>query len=69
MPDQPRKLPALGFAGFEDSSAAGGHSRRRRWFPIHTTETPGERQAADVSRFVDRAALCKGLGRRPDGGE
>jgi hypothetical protein len=31
MPDKPRKLPALGFAGFEDSSAAGGRRRKSRW--------------------------------------
>ena len=32
MPDKPRKLLPLGFAGFEDSPAAAGGSRRKaRW--------------------------------------
>ena len=35
MPDKPRKLPALGFAGFEDSSAAGGTGRRKARYVIN----------------------------------
>jgi hypothetical protein len=38
MPEQPRKLPPLGFAGFEDSRAAAGRPRRKvRWSlrPMH----------------------------------
>jgi hypothetical protein len=66
MPARPPKLPALGFAGFEDSPAAGGGRRRRSRWSIRPTEEPGERLAADAARFVDQAALYAGLGRRPE---
>jgi hypothetical protein len=64
MPDQPPKLPALGFAGFEDSPAAAGRSRRRSTWSLRPNGEPSEAMAADAARLVDAAAVLQGIGRR-----
>jgi hypothetical protein len=66
MPDNPRKLPALGFAGFEDSPAAGGRRRNTRW-PLRPLHDPSAGEATDAARrFVGEDALLQGLGRKPE---
>jgi hypothetical protein len=64
MPDKPPKLPALGFAGFEDSSAAAGGSRRKATWSLRPTDEGHDSQAAEASRLVKEAELCAGLGRK-----
>jgi hypothetical protein len=65
MPDNPRKLPAIGFAGFEDSPAAGGRPRKASW-SLRPMEAPRDTQAADAARrFVNEAEVLQGLGRKP----
>jgi len=64
MPDKPRKLPALGFAGFDDSPAAGGRRRKATW-PLRPTHDPSAGEATDAARcFVTEAEVLQGLGRR-----
>jgi hypothetical protein len=65
MSDKPPKLPQLGFAGFEASSAAAGHGRRRSRWALRPMREPSEGEAVDASRFVKEADLCAGLGRKP----
>jgi hypothetical protein len=64
MSDKPPKLPALGFAGFEDSRAAAGRPRRRATWPLRPTDEGHGSRAADASRFVKEAELLAGLGRK-----
>lgn len=65
MPEQPRKLPALGFGGFEDSSAAGGRRRKVTW-PLRPTHDPSAGEATDAARrLVGEAEVLQGLGRKP----
>jgi hypothetical protein len=64
MPDQPPRLPRLGFAGFEDSSAARGHSRRRSTWLRPLSPSPAEAARADAARLITKAKLYEGLGRR-----
>jgi hypothetical protein len=64
MPDEPpRKLPPLGFAGFEASSAAAGRPRRK--WSLRPGPEAGEGAAVDAGRFVKEADLCAGLGKKP----
>jgi hypothetical protein len=64
MPDKPRKLPALGFAGFEDSSAAAGHSRRKGRWAINPLRAEA-RASAEGGRLAGlEGELLQGLGRR-----
>jgi hypothetical protein len=66
MADTPRKLPALGFAGFENSPAAGGRRRKNQW-PLRPMEVPQGSKASDAAcRFVNEADVCAGLGRKPE---
>jgi hypothetical protein len=67
MPDKPPKLPALGFAGFEDSSSARGRPRRRSTWSLRPTASPSEAATADAARFVSAAAIMQGIGRKPEG--
>ena len=66
MPDKPpRKLPALGFAGFEDSPAAAGYRRKRRW-PLRPMYEPSAGAATDAARrFLKEDQVLQGLGRKP----
>jgi hypothetical protein len=64
MPEQPPRLPRLGFAGFEDSSSARGHSRRKPRWALRPTREPSEGATADAGRFINEAELLQGLGRR-----
>jgi hypothetical protein len=66
MPTKPPKLPPLGFAGFEDSAAAGGGRRRGRRWQLFPVKDPGADQDADVSRWANEAELMAGLGRRKE---
>jgi hypothetical protein len=64
MPDKPRKLPALGFAGFEDSPAAGGRRRKPTW-PLRPMYEPSAGEASDAARrLVGEDQVLQGLGRR-----
>jgi hypothetical protein len=66
MPDKPPKLPPLGFAGFEDSPAAGGRRRKATW-SLRPMQVPQDSQATDAARrFVNEAELMQGLGRRKE---
>ena len=66
MPDKPRKLPPLGFGGFEDSSAAGGRRRRATW-PLRPMHEPGDSQATDAARrIVGEGEVLQGLGRKAE---
>jgi hypothetical protein len=69
MPDQPPRLPRLGFAGVEDSSSARGPRRRRSTWPLRPMHEPGEGATADATRFVSAAAIMQGIGRKPEGSE
>jgi hypothetical protein len=42
MTDQPPRLPRLGFAGFEDSSAAAGRPRRKASWSLRPMHETGE---------------------------
>jgi hypothetical protein len=64
MPDQPQRLPRLGFAGFENSSAAAGTGRRKSRWALRPTDDGHGSQAADVARFVSAAEICAGLGKK-----
>jgi hypothetical protein len=64
MPDKPPKLPPLGFAGFEASSAAAGRPRRKATWSLRPMHEPSEGKAADASRFVKEAELYAGIGRK-----
>lgn len=67
MPEQPPKLPPLGFAGFENSPAAAGHRRKPTW-PLRPMRAPHDSQATDAARrFVREAEVLQGLGRRKHG--
>jgi hypothetical protein len=66
MTEPPPKLPALGFAGFEDSPTARGHSRRRSTWLRPLSPSPSEAARADAARFVDAAAIMRGIGRKPE---
>ena len=66
MPDKPPKLPPLGFAGFEDSSAAGGRRRKATW-PLRPMHEPSAGEASDAARrLVKEDELLQGLGRKPE---
>jgi hypothetical protein len=52
MSDKPPKLPPLGFAGFEASSAAAGRSRRNPRWALRPMHEPSEGEAVDAGRFV-----------------
>jgi hypothetical protein len=69
MPGENRKLPEIGWAGFEASSAAGGDRRRMATWSLGRSDDAGERATADAARFVTKAKLYEGLGRRPEGTE
>jgi hypothetical protein len=69
MRDQPPRLPRLGFAGFEDSSSARGHSRRAARWPLRPMQAPSAGATADAARFVSAAAIMQGIGRKPEGTE
>lgn len=62
---QTPKLPALGFAGFEDSPAAAGRPRRKAMWSLRPVHEPSDSQAADAGRFVKEAQVLQGLGRKP----
>jgi hypothetical protein len=64
MPDQPQKLPAIGWAGFEDSPAAAGRSCRKARWAINPLRAEG-RASAEAARFTSlEGELMQGLGRR-----
>jgi hypothetical protein len=64
MPDQPRKLPAIGWAGFEDSSSARGSSRRKSRWSVNPLRD-GARVSAEAARFSSlESELMQGLGRK-----
>ena len=66
MTDERPKLPALGFAGFENSSAAAGRrSRKARW-SINPLRDEASASAA-ATRFSHlEGELRQGLGRKPE---
>lgn len=64
MADKPRKLPPLGFAGFEDSSAAGGRRRKATW-PLRPMHEPSEGATADASRFLTKPKPYASPRRKP----
>jgi hypothetical protein len=65
MPDnKPRKLPPLGFAGFEDSPAAAGRPRRKAKWSLRPVREPSDGAAVGAGRFIKEADLCAGLGRK-----
>jgi hypothetical protein len=66
MSDKPPKLPRLGFAGFEDSRAAAGRSRRKATWSLRPMREPSECATADAGRFVSAAEVMQGLGRKPE---
>jgi hypothetical protein len=62
MPDKHRKLPALGFAGFEDSPAAGGRRRKPTW-PLNPLREPHAGEASDrARRLLSEPELLQGTG-------
>jgi len=61
----PRKLPELGFAGFEASCAAAGHGRRTGRWPLRPTQEPSDSQAADAGWFVKEAGRDDARPRAP----
>lgn len=63
MPEPPRKLPELGFAGFEASSAAAGRGRRKPGWPLNPmrAEARASAKAAGLSSLA--AAITRGIGR------
>jgi hypothetical protein len=64
MPDERPRLPKLGFAGFEDSPAAGGRRRKATW-PLRPLHDPSAGEATDAARrFVNEDQVLQGLGRR-----
>jgi hypothetical protein len=64
-PEQPpRKLPELGFAGFEASSAAAGRPRRKATWSLRPVHDPSEGAAVDAGRFVTETELYAGIGRK-----
>jgi hypothetical protein len=65
MPDKPRKLPPLGFAGFEASAAAGGRSRRKPMWSLHPLREPGDAATMEARRILDEDQVQAGIGRRP----
>jgi hypothetical protein len=65
MPEKPTKLPAIGWAGFENSPAAAGHGRRKPRWSLRPTVELGEGATADAGRFVKGAEVLRGLGRKP----
>ena len=66
MPDKPRKLPALGFAGFENSSAAAGHGRRRTRWAINPMRAEAHASAEGGRLAALEGELMQGLGRKPE---
>jgi hypothetical protein len=69
MTDKPRKLPRLGFAGFEDSSAAAGTGRRKPRWAINPLRD-GARASAEGARLASLAdGIARGIGRKPEGTE
>jgi hypothetical protein len=65
MPDKPPKLPPLGFAGFEDSGAAAGRSRRKPRWSLRPMHEPNAGEASDAARrFVKEGEVLQGLGRK-----
>jgi hypothetical protein len=65
MPDENRKLPALGWAGFEDSRAAAGRRRRKATWSLRPMHEASDGATVDASRFLKARDLCAGLGRKP----
>jgi hypothetical protein len=66
MPDKPRKLPRLGFAGFEDSSAAGGTGRRKSRWAINPLRAEARASAEGARLATLEGELMQGLGRKPE---
>jgi hypothetical protein len=69
MSDKLPKLPALGWAGFENSSAAAGRPHRKATWSLRPGHEPGDghgSQAPDAGRFLNERELCAGLGRKPE---
>jgi hypothetical protein len=67
MPGEPpRKLPALGWAGFEASSSAAGTGRRKSRWPLNPMRAEAS-ASAEAARFSNlAAAITRGLGRKPE---
>jgi hypothetical protein len=64
MPDKPPKLPPLGFAGFEASSAAAGTGRRKSRWAINPLrdEATATAEAARLSNL--EVGVYAGIGRK-----
>jgi hypothetical protein len=69
MPEQPRKLPQLGFAGFEDSRAAAGRSRRKARWSINPVRDGARASAVDARLASIADGIARGIGRKPEGSE
>jgi hypothetical protein len=65
MPDEPPKMPALGFAGFENSAGATGRSRRKSRWAINPLRAEAS-ATAEAARFSNlEGELMQSLGRKP----
>lgn len=63
-PTNHANLPPLGFAGFEDLSAAAGTGRRKSRWVINPLRAAAH-ASAEAARFSSlEAELCAGIGRR-----
>ena len=66
MSDKLPKLPQLGFAGFEASSAAAGTGRRKSRWAINPLQAAA-RASTEAARFSNlEAELMQGIGRKPE---
>jgi hypothetical protein len=52
------------FGGFEDSRAAAGRRRRKTRWSLRPAGEGQDSQAPDAGRFITKAKLYEGLGRR-----
>jgi hypothetical protein len=66
MAKAPPRLPKLGFAGFEDSPAAGGGRRRKPEYLIRPFEEPGNSATAEARRILPEAKVQQGIGRKEE---
>jgi hypothetical protein len=66
MSKEPRRLPALGFAGFEDSPAAGGGRRRKPRWQLNPLREPSAGEATmEARRILPEHEVEQGIGRVP----